>query len=198
MKQSIYPDLFITDHCPQHVDICQLPTADDIIKKETADYGVGIFAQRPFMRGETIGQFVAEATSEVLQHTLQRRPQDHLHDPYFIGFLLHSCDPNVVLDMHAQKAFCVRDISAGSPLFMDYTSTEDQLFNQFACKCGAANCRHWVTGRNERVTLEGEQYLASLPYRIGSDIIVPDDFIHVASNLNHEIQMNDSLYCASL
>jgi hypothetical protein len=43
----------------------------------------------------------------------------------------------------------LRDIAANSFLYMDYAETEDVLFKQFPCSCGAPNCRGWITGRKE-------------------------------------------------
>jgi hypothetical protein len=34
-------------------------------------------------------------------------------------------------------------------LTMDYAQTEDVLYRQFPCSCGAENCRGWITGRKE-------------------------------------------------
>ncbi|MFC7293041.1 SET domain-containing protein-lysine N-methyltransferase [Hirschia litorea] len=174
---TIYPETFIAAHRPPHLNKNQLPSPQDIVKKTTQEFGVGIFAVRAFKRGEVIGNFIAEETDQLLQHSLQRAPNDNLHDPYFIGMLLHSCDPNVVLDMHDQKVFCVRDIAIGEPLFMDYASTEDVLFNQFACKCGAANCRHWVTGRAEFVSPEGLAYIHNMTRSNVIAIETHEDFV---------------------
>ncbi|ACT59159.1 SET domain-containing protein-lysine N-methyltransferase [Hirschia baltica] len=175
---TIYPETFIKAHCPTHLDKSKLPTPKDIVKKTTQEFGVGIFAVRAFKRGEVIGSFVAEETDQLLQHSLQRAPNDNLHDPYFIGMLLHSCDPNVVLDMHDQKVFCVRDIEVGEPLFMDYASTEDVLFNQFACMCGSSNCRHWVTGRAELVSADGLAYIHNMTHSNVIAIETHEDFVH--------------------
>lgn len=156
---SIYPDSFIKKYLTSSVNPLLLPTGNDIIKRKTAKYGVGIYTRHPYARGESIGQFIAMPSSGLRQHSLQRSPGDNLEDPYFVGYLLHSCDPNVVVDMHQQKVFCLKDIQAGEPLFMDYASTEDVLFRQFACACGAPNCRQWITGRHEPVNEQGRQYL---------------------------------------
>jgi hypothetical protein len=60
----------------------------------------------------------------------------------------------------------LRDIEANSYLYMDYAETEDYLFKQFPCCCGAENCRGWITGRLE------------LPYQkpasSTADIILPE------------------------
>lgn len=157
---SLYPSAFIKKHAAPHIDLSRLPSTHELIKKETDQYGVGIYAQRPYARGTVIGHFLARQTSELRQHSLQRSPGDHLEDPYFVGYLLHSCDPNVVLDMHQQKVYCLKDIHEGEPLFMDYASTEDVLFRQFACACAAPNCRQWIAGRSEPVNQEGQHFLA--------------------------------------
>ncbi len=156
---SIYPSSYISKYALPCVNPLLLPTENDLIKKETPQYGIGIYTLHYYERGECIGQFLARPSHEISQHTLQRSPHDHMEDPYFVGYLLHSCDPNVVVDMHQQKVFCLKDIQAGEPLFMDYASTEDTLFKQFSCACDAPNCRHWITGRNETVNDEGKHFL---------------------------------------
>ncbi len=156
---SLYPTLFIEKTKPDYISVALLPTEYDLVKKETAEFGVGIYAVRAFERGDCIGHFLAEPMTVLRQHTLQRSPTEYLEDLYFVGYLLHSCDPNVVLDMHQQKVFCLKDIHRGDPLFMDYSSTEDTLFKQFPCACSAPNCRYWVTGRNEKINEDGRHYL---------------------------------------
>lgn len=162
MNESFYPHTFIQANLPIWMHKSDLPTMADLEKRNTEEYGVGIFAQRLFRRGEMIGNFIAEPSHDVLQHSLQRTPNEQLHDPHFIGYLLHSCDPNVVLDMHQQAVYCVRDIQQNEPLFMDYATTEDRLFRQFACGCCSLNCRRWITGRHELVNQEGFDFLKAL------------------------------------
>lgn len=160
-NKTIYPESFIKKYAiADKAKLC-LPTVDDIAMLETAEYGKGIFALHPYKRGMCIGDFIAKPIKTLKQHSLQRGPNDNLYDPYFIGFLLHSCDPNVVVDMHQHKVYCIRDIDENQPLLMDYASTEDKLFNQFPCGCNAPNCRYWITGRNEFVSNQGLDYLQS-------------------------------------
>lgn len=158
----MYPKSFIKSYGLPHIHAQQLPSANELVKKQTKEYGIGIYAMRPYMRGECIGHFIAKPTRKLLQHSLQRDTNDHLEDPYFVGYLMHSCDPNVVVDMHQQKVFCVKDITVNQPLCMDYAITEDQLFKQFACACGAPNCRGWIAGRNEPVNDIGVAFLNGL------------------------------------
>lgn len=159
---SLYPSSFIKKYLTPSVNPLLLPTTNDLTKREIVGYGVGIYALRHYERGECIGHFIAKPSQGLRQHSLQCAPDSHLEDLYFVGYLLHSCDPSVVVDMHQQKVFCLKDIHAGEALFMDYASTEDILYQQFACACGAPNCRHWITGRNESVNAVGRQYLEQM------------------------------------
>lgn len=161
VQKSIYPEEFLSFCEFSEKDRAAFPTNDGVQLQDFGDYGKGLVAMRDFMRGEIIGSFTGVVGPEIKQHTLQIDPLHHLHDPHFIGYLLHNCDPNSVLDMHQPKLYCIKDIRKGEQLTMDYASTEDQLFKQFPCLCNAQNCRLWVTGRNERVSDEGQAHIAS-------------------------------------
>jgi hypothetical protein len=86
-------------------------------------------------------------------------PRLHLYDPWFCRFLLHSCDPNLVVDVTAMEVRAVRDIHAGDYLTLDYAATEDVIASQFACHCGAAHCRGWIAGRGEEANEVGRAFL---------------------------------------
>jgi len=97
---------------------------------------------------------------------LQIRPGLHNHDLWFSGYFLHSCNPNIRLDMEAMKVFAVRDIAANDWLYMDYSDTEDELFCCFPCQCGAATCRGFITGRQQQGRPNDD---AACPHMDGSD-----------------------------
>ena len=101
----------------------------------------------------------------ILQHTLQISPFLHLYDPHFTGLLLHSCNPLVTLDMNKLEVWALQDIEKGDALTMDYAQTEDKLFKQFPCSCGAINCRKWVT----RITSYNVCYTKLLRYHGDSE-----------------------------
>lgn len=122
--------------------------------------GRGIRAKVDFPRGTLVARFTGQLMSGVLQHTLQVSPTSHVHDPYFIGLLSHSCAPNSFLDMTQLEMLALTDIRAGNILTVDYALTEDVLHRQFPCDCGAGNCRHWITGRREPPNAEGLSHLA--------------------------------------
>ena len=126
------------------------PQATDfqVVRKDEAS-GFGVFTRRAFKRGDILAVMHGEVVPEIRQHTLQITPDRHLFDPYFSGYFLHSCSPNISLDMEKMTVTALKDIPAHSYLFMDYAQTEDVLFKQFPCSCGSRNCRGWITGRRE-------------------------------------------------
>ena len=121
-----------------------------VIKKDDAA-GYGVMTYKRFRKGELIAEIAGEIIPDIRQHSLQIEPGKHLYDTYFTGYLLHSCDPNVLLDMQNMKLVAIKNIKPNDYLYMDYASTEDVLYKQFECGCGAKNCRGWITGRMETI-----------------------------------------------
>ena len=109
------------------------------------------------------GQCVARISGVLVRcsgiNTIQMSPQLHVYDPWFCRFLLHSCDPNLVVDVGAMAVRATRDIASGEYLTIDYAATEDVIANQFACHCGAAGCRGWMMGRREGPNAAGRALL---------------------------------------
>ena len=97
--------------------------------------------------------------SERRAHTLQLSSRIHLYDPWFSRLMLHSCNPNVFFDATYLEVWTVQPIAPGTLLTMDYATTEDALFRQFACQCGELNCRGWITGANEPLSAEGQAFM---------------------------------------
>jgi hypothetical protein len=123
--------------------------SDFRVVKRDHNSGFGVICFRTFEPGEIVAALAGEIVTEVGQHTLQIKPGMHLLDLDFCGYFLHSCDPNVDVDMEKMIVRAIRKISANDYILMDYSQTEDILYKQFPCHCGAANCRGWITGRLE-------------------------------------------------
>jgi len=137
------------------------PKKEDFnVQSRESGKGDGVYTKKSFMRGELVARITGNIVPNVNQHTLQMTPTTQMHDPYFTGFLLHSCSPNIYLDMTEFEIWALRDIEAGQPLTMDYATTEDVLFKQFPCLCGTPNCRYWITGRKEEVNEEGQVHIS--------------------------------------
>jgi SET domain-containing protein len=120
-----------------------------VVKDEMV--GLGVISRRAFAKGEVVAALSGDIIQDIRQHSLQIEPGVHLYDIYFSGYFLHSCSPNVELDMKGLLVHAVKDIQEGDYLYMDYAQTEDVLFKQFPCSCGSDNCRGWITGRKEQV-----------------------------------------------
>ena len=143
------------------------PSEEDFTVKQDEMTGSGIYVRRDFKKGELVARMTGITIPYVLQHTLQMTPDLHLLDTHFSGLLLHSCDPLVTLDMNKLEIWALKDIEKGEALTMDYAQTEDILFKQFPCACGAVNCRRWVTGRKEEINEFGKKYLQDLERKVG-------------------------------
>lgn len=111
--------------------------------------GMGVKTFKAFAKGDLICALAGDIITDIRQHSLQIEPGVHLYDIHFSGYFLHSCDPNIELDMKNLRVYAIKDIKANDYLLMDYAQTEDVLFKQFPCSCGAENCRGWITGRKE-------------------------------------------------
>ena len=126
----------------------------------TERHGLGVRTLVGRRAGEVIHRFSGVIGPTILQHTLQVAPGRHIAGTRFIGYLSHSCEPNSRLDMEAFELRALRDVRADGLLTIDYAETEDVLYRQFACHCGAPGCRRWITGRAEGPSAQGLAWLA--------------------------------------
>lgn len=137
------------------------PSSKDFaVVRRDDNSGLGVLTHRAFKKGDLVAAMTGEIIHEITQHSLQIEPGVHLYDTYFAGYFLHSCLPNVELDMQNMKVYAVQDIQAGDYLTMDYAQTEDVLFKQFPCSCGSSQCRGWITGRKEMIDESNPLYQA--------------------------------------
>ncbi|QEP42286.1 SET domain-containing protein-lysine N-methyltransferase [Ectothiorhodospiraceae bacterium BW-2] len=135
-----------------------------VVAEREEGKGNAIYAANSYRRGEMIARFTGIILPYRTQHTLQLNTNIHLLDLSFVGYLAHSCSPNVFIDMQSFEVWALGDIDAQSALTMDYAATEDVLYRQFRCLCGSPNCRHWVTGRKEQINEQGLTYLQQRGY----------------------------------
>lgn len=117
------------------------------VRAISKDVGEGLVALIPFEPGAIVFGFTGFLVTEITQFSLQLMDGLHIHDPYVMGKVLHSCDPNTSVDLSARIFVARRRILPGEVIMMDYEDTEDRLFKSFQCKCGATTCRGFITGR---------------------------------------------------
>lgn len=121
--------------------------------------GLCIRAMVPFAAGDVMDRFTGTISSDLTQHSLQVDETNHISDTRFIGFLSHGCEPNSQLDMERFELVALTDIAAGDVITIDYAHTEDVLYKQFPCACGAVACRGWIIGRKDDISEEGRRIL---------------------------------------
>jgi hypothetical protein len=138
------------------------PPGAFVVEEREEGKGKAVYSRLGHARGELIARFTGRVLPYRTQHTLQINPAVHLLDLDFVGYLAHSCSPNVFVDMQGLEVWALEDVGPEAVLAMDYAATEDLLFKQFACLCGSPGCRHWITGRKELVNDEGRRYLQGL------------------------------------
>jgi hypothetical protein len=129
--------------------------------RQSPIHGHGLFATDDFVRGEIVmvkgGHIVHRA--QLAEINAQLGPVEiQIADDLFIapvtaeereGSMLysnHSCDAN--LGMCGNIIFVARrGIGAGEELTHDWCTTDDDSYS-VECKCGSANCRKVVTGKD--------------------------------------------------
>jgi hypothetical protein len=127
------------------------PTTDLFaIRKLGDNVGEGVGALKTFYPGDIIFAFTGFMIDSITQFSLKYADGLHLHDPFFMGKVLHSCEPNSYCDMSRRLFVATKVINSGEIITMDYAQTEDVLFKSFFCSCGSSKCRGYVTGRLER------------------------------------------------
>ncbi len=101
--------------------------------------GKGVVCLKPFKKGQTLARLAGEEINAMREHSFQIGKNKHLNDEFFTGFFLHACDPNTSINTKEHIATAIKDIQPGDYITIDYSDTEDYLFRQFKCNCGAKN-----------------------------------------------------------
>jgi SET domain-containing protein len=124
-------------------------------------HGKGLFASRAIARGEIVavkgGHVLPAPQWAELEPALG--PADiQISEDLFIapvtpserdGSMLytnHSCDPNLAIQGQVVLV-AMRDIAPGQELTIDWATTDDGNY-ELPCRCGSANCRGTVTGKD--------------------------------------------------
>jgi uncharacterized protein len=127
--------------------------AMDLLYKDTnSKIGMGVFAARPFKKGELVlrptGKIVAEQTIFSIQIDWDR----HLDPNAPAKYLNHSCDPNLGVKTASDGLpdfYALRDIQVGEQILFDYAMTEFTHYSRtdlkqdfdLTCHCGSPICR---------------------------------------------------------
>lgn len=131
--------------------------------------GHGVFAVAPVQAGERllVWSGVIYTGGELHSLTPQQRRQclQVEEDLYLVttrpgepaDYVNHCCDPNSGLDGQIVLR-ALRDIAAGEEICFDYATCDGSPYDEFDCRCGAANCRGRITGDDWRSPALWERY----------------------------------------
>ncbi|MDZ3952382.1 hypothetical protein U0X36_05410 [Bacillus thuringiensis] len=110
-------------------------------------FNKGVVSKKEFAKGDLLFKFAGEIQYHQTLYTLQLKTGVYIEDPYFMGRILHSCEPNSIVNMETQEFYAIQDINVGDYITIDYLKTEDVLFQSFQCACGSPDCKGYITGR---------------------------------------------------
>ena len=137
------------------------PTSAKFVVVDTGDErGKGLRSKIAFYKDEHVARLSGVIVNHTTLDTIQITPTLYFSDPWFCRFLLHSCDPNLEINLEHLDVRALKNILPSDYLTIDYAATEDKVTIQFTCTCGAPECRGWVTGRAEEINEEGRSHLA--------------------------------------
>ena len=113
----------------------------------------GVFASKSFRPGDVVLRLDGRLTRHPSRYSIQVSEDEHLEpdDEASRGasvwrFLNHACTPNLAVDVPNRVLFALRPIEDGDELTFDYDTTEWDMAEPFACRCGAAGCYGTVQG----------------------------------------------------
>lgn len=121
--------------------------------------GWGSYAAQPIAAGETVAAFGGECVSRAELDRLDEGSATQMvqiDDDLFLVTPIaqvpgdtvgHSCTPNCGIAAGV-LVVAMRDIAVGEQLCFDHAMTAGCDVDEFECACGAAACRHTVTGHD--------------------------------------------------
>lgn len=167
---------------PPHILPAERWFADGVIKMQRGvdPNGFGIFATRPFAKGELIGRFGGKLVSATKIDDYVARIGaygHHVHHDWYVcpedgsdvaarGAINHSCEPNTGMS-GSLELVAMRDIAASpeapAEFLIDYAITGSPVGGFSGCLCGTASCRGTITRDDWRKPGIGDAYKAFLP-----------------------------------
>jgi hypothetical protein len=110
-----------------------------------------LYSTSTFAPGDIICPFGAAGVFDRPSYlTVQTGDDRHITlSPSFLQYVNHSCSPNAFFDTTAMQFLCIAPIAPGEQFTFFYPSTEWQMAQPFACKCGTEQCIGQITGASQ-------------------------------------------------
>lgn len=141
--------------------------------RESCIQGKGVFAARPFKKGEII--FIGKGRH--LEFVI-RTPKDSRIGPRRIGiwrhrwlesfrdnplyFINHSCNPNTGIKGRVMFV-ALKDIRKDEEITFDYSIQDEDAFWRMKCRCGHKDCRGTICSIQSLPYKTFEKYLPYVP-----------------------------------
>jgi hypothetical protein len=121
--------------------------------------GRGVYAVAPIGRGETVvgfgGSMCDKAALDNLPPASARNAIQVDDGLFMVGpdhdepadMVNHSCAPSCGL-RGSIVLVAMRDLAVGDEITMDFATCDSEAYDEFACECGARECREKVTGHD--------------------------------------------------
>ncbi len=148
-KDKSFKNLLST---PSYMDKRIKHFSDKVHVQRVGKKGYGVFALKPFKKGETILPIRGKILSESEANACSRYQQDHMYTvgvgTYILGqypdkYINHSCNPNVYEKDRAIVA--MKHIKKGEELCFHYSLNVLEDFTM-KCRCMHKNCRGKIKG----------------------------------------------------
>jgi hypothetical protein len=142
------------DKCPEI-----LPPADETPVPAVRVAGTAgefrLVAARPIARGDVLFQIEGVRTRRPTRYSVQIGARLHIDlDPghsaeeimsrYYWRFMNHACEPSAWI--RDQEVIALHGIRPGDDVTFDYNSTEYEMAEPFACRCGSRHCLGEIRG----------------------------------------------------
>tara|TARA_E500000178_G_scaffold329425_1_gene360345 strand:+ start:301 stop:732 length:432 start_codon:yes stop_codon:yes gene_type:complete len=137
-RMTFYPSDFINDWDG-------FPKFSDFKIIQSEKIGLHVISSKDFFIGQVVFVFSGQLITKRTLRSLQITNRLHIHDPYFMGYIAHSCDPNCSVNTSDLSFTCIKKIKSGDIITMDYNETETNLFRSFKCSCGSKKCRKLIS-----------------------------------------------------
>jgi SET domain-containing protein len=114
-----------------------------------------LIANRPVVAGEHLFSIVGEQSGRPTKYTVQVGRGVHIDVPaeygfeaildlFYWRFMNHGCAPTVAI--RGREVVALRAIDFGQEITFNYNTTEYDMAEPFACRCGSDRCAGLVRG----------------------------------------------------